>query len=244
MDVIAKETGGAAIYNTNGLSNAIERVIEHGSYFYTLTYTTTNLDTDGRFRKISVKLANRSGDQLAYRQGYFADEAKTTAAAPASRTPQDKLSPFLLPGRMASTQVPLTLRVVRGAATSKHGGDNPNLSGPLTRYSVDFMVPARGLQFVPESDDRHHVNLEAALVVYDHAGKPVNWLLRQINLNLDGARYKTAQSAGVNLFLEIDAPADANTLRSGVYDLNANTAGTLELRLSNIASTSAMAGPQ
>jgi VWFA-related protein len=241
MDLIAKETGGAAIYNTNGLSNAIERVIEHGSYFYTLTYTSTNLETDGRFRKISVKLSNRGGDLLAYRQGYFADEAKPAAAGPVSKTPQDKLSPFLLPGRMASTQVPLTLRVVRGAATSKHGGDNLNLKGPLTRYSVDFMVPAHGLEFVPASGDNYRVNLEAALVVYDHEGKPVNWMLRQINLNLDRARYKTAQSSGVNLFLEIDAPAEATTLRSGVYDLNADMAGTLELRLNAIASTSATA---
>jgi len=241
MDLIAKETGGAAIYNTNGLSNAIERVMEHGSYFYTLTYTTTNLDTDGRFRKISVKLANRGGDLLAYRQGYFADEAKTVPAGPAAKTPQDKLSPFLLPGRMASTQVPLTLRVVRGVVTAKPGGDNPNLKGPLTRFSVDFMVPAGGLEFVPDSGDRHHVNLEAALVVYDHEGKPVNWMLRHINLNLDAARYKTAQTAGVNLFLEIDAPAEAATLRSGVYDLNADVAGTLELRLSTVASTAATA---
>jgi VWFA-related protein len=252
MDVIAKETGGAAIYNTNGLSNAIERAIEHGSYFYTLTYTTTNLATDGQFRKIAVKLAHGGGDLLAYRQGYYADDAntaQTTVATPARKSPEDKLSPFLLPGRMTSTQIPLTLRVVRGAApprvnttTSSQGGDNPNLKGPLTRYSVDFMVPARGLQFDPDASGNQHVSVEAALVIYSHKGEPINWMLRQINLNLDPARYKAAQTTGINLFLEIDAPAEAATLRTGVYDLNANLAGTLELPLSKIATADATAG--
>jgi VWFA-related protein len=250
MDVIAKETGGEAIYNTNGLSNAIDRATEHGSYFYTLTYTTTNVASDGQFRKIAVKLANGRGDLLAYRQGYYADDAKTVqaTAAPIRKVSGDKLSPYLLPGRMASTQISLMLHIVRGAAparvsttTSSQGGDNPNLKGPLTRYSVDFMVPARGLQFDPDANGNHHVSLEAALVVYSHKGEPINWMFRQVNLNLDPARYKAAQTTGINLFFEIDAPAEAATLRSGVYDLNANLAGTLELPLSRVVNANATA---
>lgn len=251
MDVIAKETGGAAIYNTNGLSNAIERAIEHGSYFYTLTYTTTYAATDGQFRRIAVKLANRGGYLLAYRQGYYADDASTaqaSVATPARKTSEDKLSPFLLPGRMTSTQIPLTLRVVRsaaplrvGTATSSQGGDNPNLKGPLTRYGVDFMVPARGLEFDPDANGNHHVSVEAALIVYSQKGEPINWMFRQINLNLDPARYQAAQTTGINLFLEIDAPAEAAILRSGVYDLNANLTGTLQLPLSKIVNANATA---
>ena len=51
MDVIADETGGKAIYGSNSLADALDRVASHGSHFYTLTYT-TNLASDGRFRKI------------------------------------------------------------------------------------------------------------------------------------------------------------------------------------------------
>jgi hypothetical protein len=95
------------------------------------------------------------------------------------------------------------------------------------------------LRFDPAPNDHHHVSVEAALVVFDHAGKPLNWMLRQINLNLDVARYAAAQANGVNLFLEIDAPNDAAALRSGVYDLNSDLAGTLEIPLSTIAGPSA-----
>jgi hypothetical protein len=66
-------------------------------------------------------------------------------------------------------------------------------------------------------------------------------MFRQVNLNLDPARYKAAQTTGINLFFEIDAPAEAATLRSGVYDLNANLAGTLELPLSRVVNANATA---
>jgi VWFA-related protein len=54
MDLIAKDTGGAAFYGTNSLTDALDQVTDQGSNFYTLTYTSTNLATDGRFRKIQV----------------------------------------------------------------------------------------------------------------------------------------------------------------------------------------------
>jgi VWFA-related protein len=251
MDLIAKDTGGAAFYGINSLSDAMDHVAAHGSNFYTLTYTSTNPATDGRFRKIQVELASSHGYQLDYRRGYYADNAKSIQAAagnPAPKPAADSLSPFLRPGSLQSTQVPFTLRVTRGSAPSQtasmaakpaagipgQGGDNPNVKGTLTRYSVDLMIPARGVQFDVGSDDHHHVSVEAALVVYDRQGKPLNWMLRQINLNLDAARYAIAQKSGVNLFLQIDAPEDGSSLRGGVYDLNANLAGTLEIPLNAI----------
>jgi VWFA-related protein len=252
MEVIAKDTGGAAFYNTNGLADALDRVAAHGSNFYTLTYTSTNPATDGKFRKIQVALV-RPGYQLDYRRGYYADDAKTAPAAVPTPSPTpnptpsyDLLSPFLRPGVPESTQIPLTLRVVRetaaprgGPASNTHsaqGGDNPGLKGALTRYAVDFMMPAHGLQFDLAPDGHRHVRIEAGLLIYNREGKLLNWLLRQVNLNLDDARYAIVQANGVNLYFEIDAPGDSVSLRGGVYDLNANLAGTLEVPLINILS--------
>ena len=86
MDEIAKDTGGMAFYNTNSLTDALDRVAGHGSNFYTLTYTSTNPAADGQFRKIQVDLANAPGYQLAYRRGYYADDAKSTQSAKPAET--------------------------------------------------------------------------------------------------------------------------------------------------------------
>ena len=72
---------------------------------------------------------------------------------------------------------------------------------------------------------------ESGLVVYNNKGEPLNWVLRQVNLNLDSARYAIAQTSGVNLFLQIDAPASGFAIRGGVYDLNAQLAGTMQVPL-------------
>ncbi len=93
MDEIARDTGGEAIYNTNGLNDALARVEDNGSYYYTLSYTATNPATDGRFRKIRVKLA--SGNyKLAYRRGYYAADAKTLKAE-ATKPAADPLRPYM-----------------------------------------------------------------------------------------------------------------------------------------------------
>jgi VWFA-related protein len=254
MDVIAGETGGVAIYGSNSLADALDRVASHGSHFYTLTYT-TNLPSDGRFRKLHVELA-KPAYQLAYRSGYYADDLKSAETA-AATTASDPLSRFLQPGLPESTQIPFTVRVVSARAPDKaaaasiigkqpagnpgQGGDNPNLSGALTRYAVDFMIPARSLQFATAQDGHRHVSLEVALMVYDAKGGALNWMLRQINLNLDATRYAAAQATGVNFFLQIDSPDQGTRLRSGVYDLNAGLAGTLEIPLSAVVTSASLA---
>ncbi len=241
MDVIAKQTGGAAFYSSNSLTDVLDQVVAHGSNFYTLTYTSTNLATDGRYRKVQVAL-DRSGYQLDYRRGYYADDGSSTQApAPKPGPGDDLLSPFLRPGRPESTQIPLTLRVTRSSApprmsvASSQGGDNPNLKGALTRYAVDLMIPARNLQFELGPDGRRHVRIEAGLMIYNRAGNPLNWILRQVNLNLDASRYAIVQANGVNLYLQIDGPAEGILLRGGIYDLNSNLTGTLAIPLSAVS---------
>ncbi len=252
MDQIARGTGGVAFYNNNGLTDALESVAQHSANFYTLSYASTNQTPDGRFRKIQVKLASKGGYDLAYRRGYYADNSQgAQAAQSATVKPQtDPLLGFLRPGLPVSTEVALTLRVVRGSgqvATATaipvshthdtqppQGGDNTHLNGPLTRYNVDIMVPASGLHFETSADGLRHVSIETALIIFDQAGKPVNWMFRQLNLKLDPAHYAAAQASGINLYQEIDAPADAILLRSGICDLNTNLMGTLEVPLKRV----------
>lgn len=234
MDLIAKDTGGTAIYNTNGLSDALERVSRHGSNFYTLTYTSTNPVNDGKFRKIQVDLV-RPGYQLDFRRGYYADDARS--AQPAVAKPvDDLLSPFLRPGLPGSTQVVFALRALRTPvhAGAAQAGDNPNLKAPLTRYAVDLMIPEHALQYATAADGNRHFKLNAGLVIYNREGEALNWNLRQINLNLNAARYAIVQANGVNLYLEIDAPDSGVSLRAGIYDLNANLVGTLEIPLGKV----------
>ena len=72
MQQIADETGGQAFYDSNAIKAAVARAIENGENYYTFAYTPSNLNFDGKFRKIQVKLRGEK-NRLDYRSGYFAD---------------------------------------------------------------------------------------------------------------------------------------------------------------------------
>ena len=81
METIAKETGGAAFYNTNALDREVTRAVEDAAHYYTLSYSPSNAARNGRFRTIQVKLAE-SNYRLSYRRGYYAEsEAQRAAVA-------------------------------------------------------------------------------------------------------------------------------------------------------------------
>jgi len=284
MDLIADDTGGAAIYNTNGIDAAVARVLDHGSRYYTLAYTPTNAAADGRYRKVSVEVAQPKSAarvaKLAYRRGYFALDPTSRYAAkakpgakPVAKPENDPLHPFMGPGMPESTQILYALRVKAGPAPTileptpelenhaspviggygktemvthtdlvpgfenseeTHAGDNPRLKGKLTRYGIDFVIAARGLELDPDPDGTRRGSVESTLVAYDREGKPLNWLVRQIDLAMDAAQYALALQNGVSFRLEIDAPKAAATLRSGVYDLHSSLAGTFEIPLASV----------
>ena len=56
MEQLARDTGGQAIYNTNGLNDALTRVVNNGTRYYSLAYSPTNANMDGKYRHIQVKL--------------------------------------------------------------------------------------------------------------------------------------------------------------------------------------------
>ena len=158
------------------------------------------------------------------------------------------MHPSMGPGMPNSTQIPLALRVLRGAVqpvsayapapvgkeknASTQMGDK--LKGPVTRYSVDFVVAARGLQWDQAPNGGRRGGVEVALVVYDREGVALNWLIQQHDLKVDAAGYAEVQENGVNLHMEIDVPKDGDFLRGGVYDLTSRQAGTLEVPLRSV----------
>jgi hypothetical protein len=99
-DEIARSTGGHAIYSNNDVKGALVEVTEAGANYYTLSYSPTNQNYDGKLRNIRVELAKR-GYQLAYRHSYVGADpnlpvqpVKSTLSEspqPESRKPGDLL---------------------------------------------------------------------------------------------------------------------------------------------------------
>ena len=77
LGMLAKETGGFLIDNTNDLASAFQRIDADRRFHYLLTYTPRNTSQDGSFRRIAVKVKRRQVSVRA-RSGYVAVPALGT----------------------------------------------------------------------------------------------------------------------------------------------------------------------
>jgi len=80
MDGIARETGGQAFYSDNDVAKELVKATEGGEMYYTLAYAPTNLNYDGKVRKIHVELTEK-GYALSYRRSYYGTETQQAAVA-------------------------------------------------------------------------------------------------------------------------------------------------------------------
>ncbi len=241
MEDLAKDTGGEAYYNTNGLSGALARVINNGTRYYSLAYSPTNAAMDGKFRRIQVKLVNGKG-ALAYRRGYYADDLATALSAGQKPASDPLLS---LMGRNLPDYTQILYKVLvqpsnpQPAADAPHIGSNTELKGPFTRYSVDFAISVGDLKLDPAPDGVRHGSIEVVLLAYSREGKPLNFVVTQGNVVLQTKEYESVRKGGLQIHKEVDVPKGYAYLRTGVYDFKSGNAGTLGLPLTDTTITAA-----
>jgi VWFA-related protein len=241
MEELAKDTGGQAFYNTNGLNGALAHVINNGTRYYSLAYSPTNTAMDGKFRRIQVRLINGKA-LLAYRRGYYADDVASILSA-GQKPDSNPLLPLI--GRNMPDYTQILYKVLvqplnpQPAAGAPNIGSNVDLHGPFTRFGVDFAISVRDLKLEPASDGAQHGNIEIMLAAYDRAGKPLNLVITQGEVKLSAQEYAAVQRGGLQIHKEIDVPKQYVFLRTGVYDLRASTAGTLGMPLTDAVVTAA-----
>lgn len=233
MDELAEDTGGKAFYNTNNLGDALTRVVNNGSRYYTLTYVPTNAATDGKYRHIQVKLISGKVN-LAYRRGYYADDLNA-ALALGQKPESDPLVALVARNMPDYTQILYKVLVQpsspQPAPDAAPVGSNPDMKGPFTRYGVDFAISIRDLKLETRADKAVQGKIELALAAYDREGKPLNLVVTQGDLLFKPNEIAAVLKGGLQIHKEIDVPKGYAFLRTGIYDLKANTAGTLGVPL-------------
>jgi VWFA-related protein len=240
MSTIAAETGGRAYINSNGLKDAVEKIVAEGSSYYAVSYVPpeeTGSKHGDDFRKVEVKV-DGSKYQLSYRRGYYTDTsskpADSNVGAPGPMTAAAVL------GAPPSTQIVFQARVLADGDPELKGpepqagpaGDkSASMKGGAHRYIVDLTVGLQDLTFAQSADGKRSSELECALVAYDSEGNSVNSLGRKLDFNLTAEQYErlTAEGKGVPMRLALDLPSGANVVRAVVYDPATAKTGSLEI---------------
>lgn len=222
METLAQETGGKSFYNTNDLSIAMKEAIAIGSHYYTLTYTPSNIKKDGKFRRIEVKGLSGSY-KLAYRHGYYTEglESERIVGRDAA---SDPLLPFMTFGMPDFAEI---LYKVRVAAVESNGGAGPTKS--QVRYGVDFAIAPQDVKLETSAEGARSGSIEVAVIAYNDEGKALNAVSKRVPIHLQPDIFAALQRVGFQLHEEIDLPSGGTFLETGIYDLMAHHAGTLEI---------------
>lgn len=227
MEMLARDTGGHAFYNTNGLSEAMEQAVEEGSHFYSLAYVPSNSKMDGKYRKIDLKVAGEY--KLAYRRGYYAENAKFPMTA-AGQKKNDALVPLMGFGMPDFAQVLYKVRVA--PLTDSNGASGvKELGVPSVRYALDFAITPSDLHLEIGPDGKRRGNIEVMLVAYDADGGVANVFRKKSEIVLDPQMYAEVMRVGLQMHREIDVPENAAYLRTGLMDLDSGKLGSLTVEI-------------
>lgn len=213
MNDLAEKTGGKAYYNTNNIEGAVRRSVEDGSTYYTLGYYPENKIWDGKFRRITIKVA-RPGVKLHYRAGYYAVEPESYAKLDqAEKT--NELAKAMSLDFPASTALLFQAMVV------------PPSSATGNKVVVNYAVNPRGLTFDLGNDGLQHASVDCAVIVYSANGEAVKSLSNTMIAALKPEEYQRVQQKSFPCRQTFDLAPGEYLFRLGVRDGHTGTLGTL-----------------
>lgn len=244
---IARATGGHAYHTTNDLAAALTAATETGGRYYTLTYSPSNQNYDGRLRHIKVELAKR-GYRLEYRREYYGtvDSRKMEPAreralagelAPIEVSrPSDSLYPNMQHGAPIAHQLLFRAYVHPVSAVAKatkeqmeklaasidvherKDASKPRKPISLQTYQIDYTIAAR------------YPLLEVAAAAYDDDGKILNATIERV---IEQGEFPDAKKGGAiyRVQQKFDVPVNAATVRVAVRDVATDNVGALEIKL-------------
>jgi VWFA-related protein len=166
-EVVAKETGGKAVMETNGFAQVIDDITSSSADFYTLSYAPTDQKMDGSYRKIDVKVAGGHYN-LTFRRGYPATDAALPGSALLTRAKEvqqlaaknpgqvDPLMPFMDLGMPQSEQI--LFKVLVKPLPEKPAADASQATPPATATPAPVSSPASTSNPAPPTDSTPTTN--------------------------------------------------------------------------------------
>jgi VWFA-related protein len=197
---LAQSTGGLFFHNSNDLTLGFRELAAVPEFTYRLGFRPGD-GGEGRYHKLTVKLAQPRSYLVQARRGYFAPAKGTEAAA----SPRQKLDMEVTAGG-ALTDFPVSVTAEPGK--SKSG--QPALW-------VSIHVDLKPLSFTVR-DDRHLQGLVFVTALLDAKGNVVAAKEGRMDLELTEATFARLIDTGVNAKVSIEAPAGTYRLREVVQD--------------------------
>lgn len=213
MQQVAEETGGQAYFHRNDLDVAMASGIAHSRMSYTLAFYLTEMD--GKYHSLKVHV-DRSGLDLNYRQGYY---AQTEAVQISSARKSDINSALLNPSGLNDVGITAKLDVLPGK--------------PRATMTAHLKLDPQSLS-IRQSPGGWSGKIEELFVELNAVGREVGRVSDTKQFEIGAAQKSTYDTQGVVLSQPIQLAPGATTLSVVVRDTASGRTGTLIIPLDRI----------
>ena len=210
---IASDSGGFSVKNANDLSKGIERIAAESRNYYLVGYVSQNGARDGKFRKISVKVA-RKDVQVHARKGYYAPQ--DGAKAPKRKPGPDPVLQAAVDSPFELDQIPLRM--------SSYVFDETMMGKAATLILTD--IDLRAIPF--EEKEGRLVNSIQFLLVASHreTGEFFQYDQR-VDMKLQPKTKEKMNETWYPVVKDFELPPGAYQAKIVVRELNSNHVGTV-----------------
>jgi VWFA-related protein len=215
LDVLARETGGIPIRNTNDLSGGIRRVLEDQKGFYLIGYRPDEMTFDKRtgrrtYHKLTLKVTRPGKFNVRMRNGFYGvtDEDKPVRRTLAQQLYDALASPF------GSTGVHVQL-------TSLFAND---IKAGTYMRSVLY-VDTRDLTFTEEANHTHKSTFDVLAITFGDNGVALDQIGRTYVIQLPDDVYKRTMRDGLVYYVTVPVK------KPGAYQLRMSFRDTASERI-------------
>jgi hypothetical protein len=210
LGILADQTGGLLINNTNDLEDGVGRIDQDRRNYYLLSYSSTNPALDGQFHRITVKV-KKPGLIARARSGYIA--APMSDVAP--------VFDYELPAIAALAETPVPTGVpFQAVPASVPVPGRPGLA------MISMTVPGSSLLLVGDEKTRRYAGGAVILArIVDAHGTVIRKLSQQYRLSGDLAEAKTLAGKTLSFLRLTDLDPGTYRVDSVVYDSGGQKAG-------------------
>jgi len=201
LSTLADASGGTFFHNSNDLQGGFRKTTEIPEYSYVLGFSPQNLKYDGRFHKLTVKLANSSKLTLQARKGYYAPKQAPNAEEQAEQEIEEALL-----SREEMHDLPVELKTRFFKPTDLEA-----------KLDVIAQIDVKQMHF-RKADGRNNQNLTVAAALFDHNGVFIAGDKKIVEMRLKDETLERKLDRGVTLKTSFDVKPGSYLVRLVVRD--------------------------
>ena len=213
---LSAATGGFAIVNSNGFTQAFTRIVAENSNYYVLGYTSNNEKRDGRYRQLQVRV-RRPGLTVRFRDGYIGPSKASEPVEPKTRA-----GVTLPPGVSDSIRNPVANPAVpmRVFAAAYRGASKD------ANIVIAAELDANRLGLIEDGTSADGV-VDLAAVAVSAAGKVTRGQHEQFTLKLKPETWADVKQSGIRVVTGTTLPPGRYQLRVAGGNVKRPEAGSV-----------------